>query len=188
MFRRRGNRRMLRPQRGIARSALRAPQELLLANQMMETGDYAGAAGQFESLARTDEARCGRAAPQLYLQAGWAQILAGQTAAGLVHLKHGLSLLQQRANWLRLHRSARRIISELNQLGLAREVDEISAFLNASLPGDFSAPREAIPAGKPVLPIHCPACGAAVRPDEVDWLDNLTAECAYCGSPVREEG
>ena len=33
----------------------------------------------------------------------------------------------------------------------------------------------------------CPSCGAAVRPDEVEWLDYVTAECAYCGSPVRGE-
>ena len=33
---------------------------------------------------------------------------------------------------------------------------------------------------------HCPSCGASLRPDEVEWLDDVTAECAYCGSPVRE--
>jgi hypothetical protein len=37
-----------------------------------------------------------------------------------------------------------------------------------------------------VLPTHCPSCGAALRPDEIEWLDESTAECAYCGSPVRE--
>jgi hypothetical protein len=30
-------------------------------------------------------------------------------------------------------------------------------------------------------------CGAAVRSDEVDWIDAVTAACAYCGSPVRTE-
>jgi endogenous inhibitor of DNA gyrase (YacG/DUF329 family) len=59
--------------------------------------------------------------------------------------------------------------------------------LNTKLPGNFSAPSSAIPARKPILPTHCPACGGTVRPDEVEWLDEITAECAYCGSPVRED-
>jgi hypothetical protein len=126
MFRRRGNRRILRPLRRLVRSGLRVPRELILANQMMESGDHAGAAGQFEAIARIEEARGGRFAPQLYLQAGRACILSGYNDAGLAHLKHGLSLLASRANWLRLHRSARRIIAELNQRGLSNEANEIS--------------------------------------------------------------
>jgi hypothetical protein len=47
--------------------------------------------------------------------------------------------------------------------------------------------RELTPTKKPILPTHCPSCGAALRPDEVDLPDDITAECAYCGSPVREE-
>ncbi len=39
----------------------------------------------------------------------------------------------------------------------------------------------------PVLPTHCPGCGAPIHPDDVDWIDNVTAECEYCGSPVRGE-
>lgn len=187
MFRRRAERRLSRPLRRLARAGLRAPQELILANQMMESGDYPAAAEQFETLAHADEVRGGRSAAQLYLQAGRACLLSGYNDAGLTHLKHGLSLLANRANWLRLHRSARRIIAELNQLGLTNEADEISGFLSSNLPGNFSAPEEAMPARKPVLPTHCPSCGAALRPDEVDWLDDITAECAYCGSPVREK-
>jgi tetratricopeptide (TPR) repeat protein len=171
----------------MIRTGLRAPQELVLANQMMEAGDYAGAAEQFEVIARIDEARGGQYAPQLYLQAGRARLLSGHNEAGLAHLKHGLSLFANRADWLRLHRAGRRIIAELNQRGLTDEAHEISEFINSNLPGNFSAPRETRPARKPILPTHCPSCGAALRPDEVDWLDDLTAECAYCGSPVREE-
>lgn len=187
MFRRRGSRRLTRPLRRLARAGLRAPQELILANQMMESGDYMGAAGQFEALAHIDEARGGRSAPQLYVQAGRARLLSGHNEAGLAHLKHGLSLLAKRANWLRFHRSARRIIAELNQLGLTDQAGEIARLLDANLPGNFSVPEEAKSARKPFLPTHCPSCGAALRPDEVDWLDDMTAECAYCGSPVRGE-
>jgi hypothetical protein len=154
---------------------------------MFESGNYAGAAGQFEAIARADEAHGGRYAPQLFLQAGSARILSGRTEEGLAQLKHGLSLLAGSGYWLRFYRAGRRIIGELNQHGLAEEANEISSFLNSNLPGNFSAPEEASLARKPVLPTHCPSCGAALRPGEVDWLDEISAECAYCGSPVREE-
>ena len=35
-----------------------------------------------------------------------------------------------------------------------------------------------------LLPDACPACGAKVRPTEVRWLDERSAECAYCGTPL----
>jgi len=63
---------------------------------------------------------------------------------------------------------------------------QISQFLDANLPETFSAPRDASPAKRPLLLTPSPACGAAPRPDEGDWLDEVTAACAYCGSPVRE--
>ncbi len=184
MFRRRPIRRMLRPARGRVR---RAPQELILANQMMESGNYQGAAEQFEALARLATSRNGQHTPQLYLQAGRARILAGQNEAGLANLKQGLSLFAGRAAWRRFYNAGNRIVSELNQLGLKNEADEILDLLNTKLPGNFSAPNSATSARRPFLPTHCPSCGGSIRPNEVEWLDEITAECAYCGSPVREE-
>lgn len=179
MFRRRPIRRALRPTR-------RAPQELILANQMMEAENYQGASQQFETLARAAEARGGPRTPHFYLQAGRARILAGQTEAGLAHLKHGLSLFADHAEWLHLRRAGRRVVAELNERGLSETATEISAWLNGTIPaGPHNAPEMA-PAKKPALPTHCPSCGAAIRPDEVDWLDDVTAECAYCGSSIRE--
>jgi len=153
----------------------------------MEAGEYRDAAEQFESIGRVAESRGGPRAPQFYLQAGRARILAGHNEAGLAHLKHGLSLLAAYANWQRLHQMGSRTIDELNQRGMTAEANEISDYLKATLPRNFSAPVDAISAQKPILPTHCPSCGGVVRPDEVDWLDDITAECAYCGSPVREK-
>ena len=185
MFRRRPIRRPLRPRRGGMRRG--APQALIKANQMLESGNYQGAAERFEAIARTAESRGGPRAPQFYLQAGRARILAGDNEAGLVHLKHGLSMLVSRAAWPHLHKAGIRVITELNQHRLTDEANEISEWLKASLPANFDAASYAAPAKKSVLPTHCPSCGAAIRPDEVDWLDDITAECTYCGSPVREE-
>ena len=185
MFRRRPIRRPLRSQRGGMRHG--ASKALIAANQMLESGNYQEAAKQFEAIARIAKARGGPRAPQFYLQAGRARILGGQNEVGLAHLKHGLSLLVSRAAWPHLHRAGNRAITELNQHGLTDDANKFSEWLKDNLPANFDASNYAAPANKPVLPNHCPSCGAAVRPDEADWLDDITAECTYCGSPVREE-
>jgi hypothetical protein len=38
-----------------------------------------------------------------------------------------------------------------------------------------------------VLPTNCPSCGGPVLLKEVEWLDDITAECAYCGNGIRTE-
>lgn len=179
MFRRRPIRRMMRPARGRVCGGRRPPQELIFANQMMESGNYQGKAEQFEALARLAASRNGRHTSQFYLQAGRARILAGQNEAGLTNLKQGMSLLAGRAVWQRFYNAGNRIVSELNQLVLKNEANENLGLLNAKLPGNFSAPGNASPTRKPVLPTHCPSCGGTIRPDEVEWLDDITAECAY---------
>ena len=55
MFRRRLTRRALHPPRDRIRSGRRASQELILANQIIESGNYAVAAEQFENIARIAE-------------------------------------------------------------------------------------------------------------------------------------
>jgi hypothetical protein len=79
------------------------------------------------------------------------------------------------------------VIAELNERGLTNEVTDIEILLKTLLPSRASFEAQPSPAKKPILPTHCPSCGAAVKPDEVEWLDEITAECGYCGSPVREE-
>jgi|YNPBryBLVA2012_1023415.scaffolds.fasta_scaffold00402_10 hypothetical protein len=175
-----------RPLRPLRRGLLpQVPPLLQRANQLLASGQYVQAAEAFESLADAAQSRGGVRAPLLFLQAGRARILAGETAAGLARLKQGLSLLAAHADWPGLQRVGGRVLTELNERGLVREAAEMEAWLKATLPAGsvVFAERSATP--KPQLPTHCPSCGAALRPDEVEWLDEVTAECAYCGSPVR---
>ena len=34
------------------------------------------------------------------------------------------------------------------------------------------------------LPLACDRCETPVRSEEVDWVDNMTVECAYCGTSL----
>jgi len=147
-----------------------------------DKGEYGRAGELFEKMAETAAARGGPRAPLFYLQAGRARILAGQTLLGMPSLKRGLQLLAQHGQLQRLNQAGRRVILELQEQGLQREASDIEAWLQNAFPSTPSVMPEA---KRPFLPTRCPSCGAAVRPDEVEWLDDVTAECAYCGSPIR---
>jgi hypothetical protein len=180
MFRRRGQRMF----RGMGKPDV--PPMLQRANQLMAAGDYAGAAVAFTDLAQRAEDRFPQRAPFLFMEAGRAAILSGQTKIGVSHLRRGLTILASQGRFPRMQVFGQRAIEELKARGLNAEAEEITSLLNANLPKGISA-EEPAPAKKPILPTHCPSCGAAVRPNEVEWLDDVTAECDYCGSPVRGE-
>src|SRR5215216_2980035 len=161
------------------------PPVLQEANFVFSKGEYGRAAELFERIAQTADARGAGRAPLFHLQAGRARILAGQTSLGMPSLKRGLELLAQGGQFPRLHKAGTRVIAELNERGLQNEAAEIETWLKSVLPSMPSFDSFEPPSKRPVLPTQCPSCGAAVRPDEVEWLDEAIAECAYCGSPVR---
>ena len=166
--------------------AQEVPPVLQEANFTFDKGEYGRAAELYERIAQAADARGGPRAPILHLQAGRSRVYAGQTSLGMLSLKRGLELFAQRGQLQKLQNMGSRIVLELNERGLTKEAAEIQAMLKGSA---TAMPAMADPASaqKPILPTHCPSCGAGLKPDEVEWLDEVTAECAYCGSPVREE-
>lgn len=156
------------------------------AHEMMSMGEYAQAAMAFEQLAHAAEMRDGQRAPYLLFQAGRARILNNQPAAAMPHLKRGLELFIASRRYNHLQKAGQRIAQELKLRGLEREAREIAALVGASIPAIADMPTERGPdMAKALLPTHCEACGGPIRSPEVEWLDARTAECPYCGSPVR---
>ena len=166
--------------------AQEVPPILQEANFAFDKGEYGRAGELFEKIAETAAARGGPRAPLFYLQAGRARALAGQITLAMPSLKRAFELLAQRGAWKKFQQAGQRAVAELMEHGFAAESQELQTILNRHSPRDIpltSSPAR--PIKKPTLPTHCPSCGAAVRPDEVEWLDEATAECAYCGSPIR---
>jgi hypothetical protein len=157
------------------------------ANFAFDKGEYGRAGELFERIAQTADARGGARAPIFHLQAGRARVLAGQVRLGIPSIKRGLELFARHGQLQRLHQAGRRIISELVARGLTTEAADMASYLKKLAPSISTLEVEPAPTKKPYLSARCPACGAALRPDEVEWLDEVTAECAYCGSPVRDE-
>lgn len=178
MFRRRAQRllrRMIRPN---------VPVLLQQANQLMSSGDYAGAADSFKELAHRAEDQFPHRAPFLFIEAGRAAILSGQTKLGIAHLRSGLTLFASQGRFKRMQTFGGRIIDELKMRNLNAEAEEIENLIKGNLPKEIPIEQTFI-TKRPILPTHCPSCGAAVRPNEIEWLDEITAECDYCGSPIR---
>jgi hypothetical protein len=155
----------------------------------MAAGQYAEAAAIFEHFARGAMVRGGPRAPQFFLQAGRCRVLAGLVPGGMTLLKQGLSMMAESGNKQRLQNAGQRLVAELKQHNLMVEAAEIEALLNQTLPGGFTpgAAASTAPAQARLLPTKCPSCGGSLLANEVEWLDEATAECPYCGSGVRAE-
>jgi hypothetical protein len=159
-------------------------QRLAEAQRLFNLGQFAEAAVIFTALAQGAEARSmPRRAAQLHLQllrchalSDWPRALAeGQTALALLTSAG----LQAPAGMIFAG-----VAAELRQRGLTAQAGELEAAVKAALGG---AAVEAVPAGPPAarnLPDKCPQCGGTVRSDAVEWIDERSAECAYCGSTL----
>jgi hypothetical protein len=163
---------------------LRVPLLLRRANRAFAAGDFAAAANDFEELALAAEARGGSRAPIFHIQVGRAKVMAGDLQAGMAALTHGLGLLEAQGRKLRLRHLGTRLRVELQGLGHDTEAEELGLYLERATSGAGDS-EEPLPSSPALLPTHCPGCGAPLRVDEIEWLDPQTAECAYCGSPVR---
>lgn len=162
------------------------PPGLHHAQQLMDDGRFSEAAPAFHDLAKLAEENFPERAPFLYFEAGQAAVLNGDPKKGLAHFRSGLTLLGSQQRFHRLRKAGRRIADELRARGLTAEAEEVEAVLRNN--DQFPAERETSnPPIRAILPTHCPSCGAAVHPNEVEWMDAVTAGCDYCGSPVRAE-
>jgi hypothetical protein len=159
----------------------------------MAEGAYAPAASLFAELGEDAAVRGGPRAPQFTLQAGRAWILAGETAQGYDRLKQGLTLMAETGQIARLPAVASRVLEEMQGRGLSSEAQALRAHLDKLVPGvDIPAhpPRPAWLATTNArrLPPKCPYCGGNVNPESVDWLNESSAACEYCGSTLQAEG
>ena len=155
------------------------------ANQLMAATDYRGAASVFEDLARQAKDLDGRRTPFLFLRAGEARLMSGEYTKCMANFKYGLIQLADSQRYTQFYRMGTRIIQELNARKLEKEAQEINMLIHGHTTAIAEMSTQQLPHEKTLPPTHCPSCSGPLRADEVDWIDDLTAECPYCGSPVR---
>ncbi len=153
------------------------------AHRMLESGQHTAAARIFLDLARKTEDRgMLRIAPNLYLQAGRAQLLSGHIQEGSELLRYGLSLFQTTHRWHALDRASQQVCAELDQLGFPDLVAQIESFTRKTLPPDFES-QETVSSTRNRIPVHCPTCLGVLKPGQVEISSNGKAVCPFCGYP-----
>jgi tetratricopeptide (TPR) repeat protein len=186
MFRRR---RFIRPMMPpISRRTGQVPPALQRANALAAAGNFSEAAIAYEELARLAVDQNGPRASWLLLLSGRMRLQAGQVQVAMTHLQQGLRLFAPRGKWKQLQAAGSRSVEELKGLGYSQQAGELEALVISLLPPGLSTRSTAGEEPKARrLPGTCPACGGSLRSDEVEWIDDYTAECLFCGSVVRVE-
>lgn len=190
MFRARGPLRPRQFRRLMRAGALlvgRPRQQLSEAHSLESEGQFQAAAQQFAELSdkAADYGMLDRAG-NLSLQAARAYLEASDTQQALAHARSGLSRLMQAGREWRAGNLLEKFTAALRERNLNVEAD--------ALEKEFAHVYETpwAPGGEPAaprghLPSKCPNCGGPLHSDETDWIDQTTAECPYCGTPVRAE-
>jgi hypothetical protein len=176
---------------------LAAQQALQRANRLMEVGDFVNAAPIYEQLGRgAHDQGHPRQAAHLYMQAGRAFIFSGQVQQGQILLREGLGILAQAEQWEAFDRAGARAVGELDLHGQPQAAQDLAKWIESirqdrtktTLPPQESSESGrlgAVETRRARLPLKCPSCGAPLRPDEIEWFDDITADCAYCGSGIQ---
>jgi hypothetical protein len=168
---------------------------LAQANRLFQTGQYVPAAEKFEMLALAAHASNIPVAPRLFFQAARANWHAGKIPHGMDLLRTGLDMLVAAGAVRAIRQITPAAMNELQNLGHAQEAEQLKGYLDR-IPGgeatvaaasDGNAEPSPAEVHRPTLPTHCGQCGAIIRSEEVEWIDKQTAECVYCGSPIRPE-
>lgn len=191
LFRPRRPRRLLRP---------RGPLQLLgRAQRLFETGQYQEAAPIFERLAQgAAERGMWSRAGDLALQAARCYLEAGQVDLALERGKQALRLYGRGGLFGKVQSLLPRIVQALENKGYHEQAQALRAEVEARL-AEIPPERRPVPPVRAArwpffrhpdqkpreLPAQCSSCGAPVRPDEVTWLDQTSAECPYCGSVLK---
>jgi len=157
------------------------------ANRLMAAEDYRGAASAFEDLGRQAANRGGPHAAFFFLQAGRARLILGEYPKSITNFKNGLTLLSAAERYTQFYHVGMSIIQELKARKLEKEAHEISDLVHGNTVAIAEMATQQHPHDEALLPMHCPSCGGPLRSDEIDWVDEVTAECPFCGSPARVE-
>ncbi|MGD0003140.1 MAG: hypothetical protein ABSE06_02795 [Anaerolineaceae bacterium] len=163
-------------------------QVLSEANRLLAAGHPGEAAQLFANLAQQMEgSNHPRRAANLHAQAAHAYADNQDATDALTHARRALTLFLQYQMVERTPRFYANIERKLRARNMSTAADSLQAEFGkqvGSLPQPQVQPQAP---GQQRLPPTCPQCGAPVRGDEVDWINQYSAECIYCGAVIQTE-
>jgi hypothetical protein len=180
MFRRRLRRTATR---ALARQSPSA--EIERASQLLSAGEYEQAALIFTQTATAmGYGRRPRPAANLHAQAAYAWVDAGNPQRALNQAQAALAIYNRRGLGLRASAFRANFIRYLREHAL----NEAAASLEQGrkTPSASQTPPAA-EARRGRLPAACSQCGAPLRSDLLEWIDDHSAVCDFCESTVYTE-
>ena len=186
--------------RGIRRGAWAPPPpeleaargDVARAHELLAAGNYQAAEGLFVRVAALAAGHQHfRRAGQLYAQAARAAIEDGDATAAMAHADKAIAALIDGQDIPHAVQIVNRMEDGLRARGFEVEAQLLHDKLDARLAEkgiDASEVRTraaAHPAPRRELPAQCHACLGPVRSDEVEWVGENSAACAYCGSILK---
>ncbi|NMC85235.1 MAG: hypothetical protein GYA58_08105 [Anaerolineaceae bacterium] len=169
--------------RAIVRPAMRNVfnDELTQAEELLAAGKPAEAAALFTRMAQqANLAGRPRQAANLHARAAHAWLDAGDQSKALLHARQALDLfthlgMTQRA--IQFKSNFSRHLRQCNAAPAAEQFEHETDLPLAPAASDS-------PAKHGQLPPTCPQCGAPLRSDMVEWIDDHNAECEFCGATI----
>jgi hypothetical protein len=157
------------------------------ANQLLDNGKPADAAEIFSQLAQGGDSRGRpRLGANMHAHAAKAYAQAKNESAALTHSRQALNAFTQLGMAPRAGQFFTNAIGMLRQNGLGEAADSLQKEYGDKLKAASAA--GIAPVGRRGrLPAQCPHCAGPARSDEVDWIDEYSAECNYCGGVMRTE-
>jgi len=178
-------RRMMK--RGQQTNLLNSEQMTLLvkANQLLTDEKPAEAAPLFTQLAKALETLHPRRAANLYARAAHAYADSHDEQGTLVQARKALTLFLQYQMTQRAPVFFANILRKMNTQDMRTARSLLEKEYSSRIGLGSSEGDEGKSARLGLLPTNCPKCGAPVRGAEVNWVDEVTAECDYCGTLLR---
>ncbi len=163
-------------------------QNLTRANQLMAAGQYQPAGQLYAQLAE-DAQSSGhpRKAANLHAQAAHAAALQHSSLALLAQGRTALHAFQQLGMQPRFAGFLASLTTLLRAQGMSAEADTLQHEFGGAQPAPAQPAVQAPAPQRLRLPPACSQCGAPVRRDEVEWIDEQSAECGYCGAVIQAD-
>lgn len=179
--------RMVRPRLAGIRRNLAPMQALMQANRLANNGKLNEAGAEFARLAEELAETRPRQAANLHAAAAHAFMGAGAAEQALQHAVQALQMFQQYRMLQRFPVFFANITREMQNHGMPAAVQQLESEFGVEVQQTQPVPAAGTDERRVTLPAVCPHCGAAVRSDEVEWIDAFSAECIYCSGIIRAD-
>lgn len=167
-----------------------ARKQIADAHQAADAGAHADAAEQFAvTAARMSERGEHAVALHLQIEAARARKAAGDADGAAAAAGEAIGYASQAQSRPKAVRKLGQLVQDLRTAGHTDAADRIEADAKARLDvKKLSAPEAAAPtinrAMRRALPKACPACGARVKAEAIEFSDDGIADCGRCGSTL----